>query len=596
MNKNIRIPSIILVALCALISKLCAKERLISYDEIVTKLVSLDQLSILPEVGERAGMGSTYNRDSRYDPETDSYIYWDRNYDALYFRSHLTEKPSRRTQSANCVRVEEGGYVFAEMEGPGVIWRIWSANAKAGDLRIYIDGEDEPVLDMPFENYFDSSKEPFNYPSLAYNVVPTIRHFDDRPDQFIGAGFNLYVPIPFSKSCKVVGSNSEGLWFVQVTYSHLPEGTDVESFTGAFSSEQQSALRRVDKLLATGIRNNPNLISYPDHQTIGDSFSIKGGESKSILDVSGTGAVLGLRIKVDRPEDIKRMLRELSISAYWDGDDSPSVWSPLGDFFGTAPGLNEYRTLPVGYYGGWFYANWFMPYENGAEIIISNDGSKDRTLQYEVIKTSNVPAIDQMGRFHAKWHRGAFPPKEVTRWNDWTLLTTEGRGRYVGSMLHVWNPMEGWWGEGDEKFFIDGEKFPSLFGTGTEDYFGYAWSSARTYNRPFHSTNFSIPPANHVTVNRFHFGDSVPFQTSFTGYLEKDFPKDSFLLHPSMGRDWIEERNASCKYAAIAYWYLDKEGVDPYLPVPLEDRVEYFDIDKVERSVPMAVNPYGDFD
>ena len=63
------------------------------------------------------------------------------------------------------------------------------------------------------------------------------------------------------------------------------------------------------------------------------------------------------------------------------------------------------------------------------------------------------------------------------------MLRTQGRGRFCGVMLHVWNPLGGWWGEGDEKFFVDGEKFPSTFGTGSEDYFGYAWCGASFFQQ-----------------------------------------------------------------------------------------------------------------
>ena len=73
-------------------------------------------------------------------------------------------------------------------------------------------------------------------------------------------------------------------------------------------------------------------------------------------------------------------------------------------------------------------------------------------------------------------------PKD--RWPDWIMLRTEGRGRFCGVSLHVWNPRGGWWGEGDEKFFVDGEKFPSTFGTGSEDYFGYAWGCPSLFQKP----------------------------------------------------------------------------------------------------------------
>ena len=104
---------------------------------------------------------------------------------------------------------------------------------------------------------------------------------------------------------------------------------------------------------------------------------------------------------------------------------------------------------------------------------------RQRSVSFEVTSAPLSQPIGTLGRFHAKWHRDAFLPRESERAIDWPFLKTEGAGRFVGLMLHVWNPRGAWWGEGDEKFFVDGEKFPSTIGTGSEDYFGYAWCCPR---------------------------------------------------------------------------------------------------------------------
>ena len=149
-------------------------------------------------------------------------------------------------------------------------------------------------------------------------------------------------------------------------------------------------------------------------------------------------------------------------------------------------------------------------------------------------------------------------PKD--RWPDWTLLRTQGRGRYVGAMLHVWNPHGAWWGEGDEKFFVDGEKFPSTFGTGTEDYFGYAWCHPGLFQRAFHCQTMTMKNRGHQSLLRWHIADNVPFQKSFEGTIEKYFrTKDRGTL-----------------YAATVCWYLSPDGVDPYGPVPVEHRKDYY--------------------
>ena len=95
-------------------------------------------------------------------------------------------------------------------------------------------------------------------------------------------------------------------------------------------------------------------------------------------------------------------------------------------------------------------------------------------------------------------------------------------------MLHVWNPRGGWWGEGDEKFFVDGEKFPSTIGTGSEDYFGYAWCCPQLFQNAYHNqTHNDGNNSGHVSVNRWHIADNMPFQKSFEGCIEKYYPNDA---------------------------------------------------------------------
>jgi hypothetical protein len=180
-------------------------------------------------------------------------------------------------------------------------------------------------------------------------------------------------------------------------------------------------------------------------------------------------------------------------------------------------------------------------------------------MKWEVSHAALDQPLASLGRFHAKWHRDAFPPQRRDRGVDWTLVTTQGRGRFVGTHLHGWNPRGDWWGEGDDKFFIDGEKFPSSFGTGSEDYFGYAWSSAGHFSRPYHNQILNENNAGHFDDNRWHIPDSVPFQTSFEGVLEKYFLNDRGTL-----------------YAAEAFWYLDAAGTDPYPAVPVDQRIGYW--------------------
>jgi hypothetical protein len=268
-------------------------------------------------------------------------------------------------------------------------------------------------------------------------------------------------------------------------------------------------------------------------------------------------------VKVDLPKDPEAqrvLLRQLTISITWDDDTAPAVWSPLGDFFAFVGGADSFRSLPVGLLeDGTFYSYWYMPYGKKAHLEVGNDGPVPVAMTWQVSHAPLDQPIAKLARFHAKWHRDAFGPTRADRWPDWTLLTTQGTGRYVGTHLHGWNPRGPWWGEGDDKFFIDGEKFPSILGTGSEDYFGYAWGAPTYFSRPYHNQILNEHNEGHFDDNRWHISDSVPFDTSFEADIEKYFPNSRPTL-----------------YAAEAFWYLNAGGTDPYPVVPVADRLGYW--------------------
>ena len=211
---------------------------------------------------------------------------------------------------------------------------------------------------------------------------------------------------------------------------------------------------------------------------------------------------------------------------FWDGETSPSVWAPLGDFFATSPGINSFKTLAMGCIEGTFYSYWYMPYADGAQIAFANDGEGSSEVGDRVGDgRTRKSAAARLLRFNAAWHSDDFTGLDAKRflrkggdrWPDWPLLVVEGKGRYVGMTEHIWK-FGGWWGEGDEKFFIDGEKYPSTVGTGSEDYIGYAWAA----NPPFITFDSALaagsrlrPDAQEDTsVCRFHVCDDVPFATA----------------------------------------------------------------------------------
>jgi hypothetical protein len=498
----------------------------LSYVDLVHRLTDLEGLARVPAIGERCEQWSSYDRASRVDPKSGEFLGWDANGDGDGF-----------------IRKEGEQMVMAEMRGPGCLWRIWSAAPKAGHVRIYLDDVKEPAVDLPFAGYFDGSQAPFNRTSLVHSVA---------------LGWNNYTPIPYQRSCKIVADPGWGQYF-QFGYTTFPIGTKVPTFRRDLSAEENTALDEADRQLrACG----PRPVASTTSHVVTDGPLVAGASRTFRLDgPQWITAIRGRWADLPATPADRTLLREVTLEIRWDGETEPSVWSPFGDFFGTAAGAHPYRSLPCGLTeDGWWYANWPMPFAKSAEITVRNEGLQNRRLRLEVSTAPLAGDANPYGRFHAKWHRDVFPPTEPERRAiDWTLLKTTGRGRFVGVLLHVWNPRGSWWGEGDEKFFVDGEKFPSTFGTGSEDYFGYAWCSPALFQHAYHNQTISMNNRGHIAVNRWHIADNIPFQTRFEGAIEKYFAD----TRPTL-------------YAATVYWY-QAGGRDPYAPVPLADRTRYWD-------------------
>jgi len=500
------------------------------YADIVDRLTNLEKLAEKPIPGEITGQQTSYDRASRYDEATGKYIAWDANGDG----------------DGVIETYPDGSVLMADIKGPGMINHIWSALAEQGHVKIYLDGSETPTVDLPFIDYFSGKVAPFNRPALAYQTA--------------AKGFNNWVPIPFQKSCRIVAEKGWGAYYY-FQFVQFPESTKVPVFTMNLDAEANAALDKAQKILASG---GP-LMKPADSA---NPFTLVAGEKKT-LTLPDRSAITGILAEVKVPDEInprRDLLRSVTISIYWDGDKEPSVWAPIGDFFGTATECASCLTYPTGLTeDGVYYANWFMPYEK-ATVVITNEGKEP--VEFGRLQFGTVPLKKPASgylRFHAKWHRNSFPPPEQERAAiDWSLLKTEGMGKYVGVSLHIENFRGGWWGEGDEKFHIDSEKFPSYFGTGSEDYFGYAWCCPNRFVQAFHAQPTNMRNRCCIVNNRWHITDAVQFRKSFDGYIEKYFD---------------DER--PCLYAATAFWYLGKGGVDPYKPLPLEERIGYY-IDTVE--------------
>jgi len=242
--------------------------------------------------------------------------------------------------------------------------------------------------------------------------------------------------------------------------------------------------------------------------------------------------------------------RAFVLRIYWDGNPEPAVEAPLGDFF--AVGHGEQRlvnSLPVSVTSDRRAYNcyWPMPFARSARITMSNDGPEDGGL-YWYIDYETVPRLPpDTAYFHAQY-RQEYPCRMG---QDYLILEAEGSGHYVGTVQSCQLRTPSWYGEGDDRFFIDGETEPSLRGTGTEDYFCDAWGF-RLADRPFYGITVmdGFDLGDLITVYRWHIPDPVHFRKSLRVTIEHKgvtFDAQGNLVSGFMEREDL--------MSSVAFWY-----------------------------------------
>ncbi|MBC8180185.1 DUF2961 domain-containing protein, partial [candidate division KSB1 bacterium] len=289
--------------------------------------------------------------------------------------------------------------------------------------------------------------------------------------------------------------------------------------------------------------------SNKDLHKNGDAVSIDPGETIILGELQGPGIINHIWTTIASVDPFHG--RSLVIRMYWDGNEKPSVETPIGDFFGVGHGaLVSFESNPVSTssYGRARNCFWKMPFRKSAKVTITNESKKYRTDSFYYYldwqKHDSLP--ENVLYFHAKY-RQQFPALP----GDYTILETEGNGHYAGTVYSVQNVELGWFGEGDDRFYVDGEEYPSLRGTGTEDYFGDAWGF-RQFDRPYYGVSLweGYFPGDRVSAYRWHIQDPIPFKKSLKVTIEHRgsvFNDLGILLGSFVERpDWI---------SSVAIWY-----------------------------------------
>ena len=436
-----------------------------------------------------------------------------------------------------------GEYLICDVKEPGVIVRLWTARI-AGTIKMFLDGKQvyNGAADKFFWNF---PKEVGNLDGIEMSGI--FRQFDA-----------LYFPISFAKSCRIewVG-NLNDLHFYHVGMRFYDKGVKIKTFHPDDLVTFRKEIAQAAKVLAN-----------PDEMPVSGEISktsdiILRGNKKEIFRVEGSRAIEQLKIKINTSEPDK-ILRQAVLRIFFDGSSIPQVESPVGDFFGAAPGINPYVSLPFSVEpDGTMVCRFFMPFEKSVSVQIEN--MSEQNIEIESSVSTRLYAWDSSNSlyFRARWrvnHGLKSSEQEVV---DIPYLLAMGKGKIVGASCYLMNPSNvptshgNWWGEGDEKIFIDNDKFPSYFGTGSEDYFNYSWSSPKIFYYPYCGQPRNDGPDNRgfVTNFRWHILDDIPYNDKIAFYME--------LFSHGTVPDFV--------YARMVYHYAKAGLLDDHSPVTADD-------------------------
>lgn len=288
----------------------------------------------------------------------------------------------------------------------------------------------------------------------------------------------------------------------------------------------------------------------------------------TFAEMEGPGAIRHIWITVG--DRTPRNLRNLILRFYWDDQETPSVEAPLGDFFGvshgrTMPYESAFITMPE---GKGFNSYFLMPFGKKAKLTVCNETGKDAGMFfYQVDYTIGDPVTDETPRFHAQFRR----VPDTTMAEDYVILDgVKGKGRFLGASVGIVDRFADvggiWWGEGEVKMYLDGDtEFPTICGTGSEDYAGSGWGLGQ-----FHAAEMGAPliDGKYISYYRFHVRDPVYFsedikvtvqQLGNDGSFEPADPEGKLAKHIKKG--WYRKDRKGGNFERVddvcstAYWY-----------------------------------------
>jgi hypothetical protein len=434
--------------------------------------------------------------------------------------------------SGNFLRIEDNRhYVLMEAEGPGCIDRMWftyksPVGKEPYDLLIFIDSSDKPLIRVDLDTLFSGKRRPFVSPlaGLCGNITYPARY--------------SYVPIGFQQSCKVVlvprapqqqykyRVNSAGRKiphiYYQITYRKFQTDTRVRRFRWNLGQEESEALAKIQS-----VWDNAGLSPWDSLADLKEEeLKVEPNSRTSLFDIAGPGVIYGFEFFTEDPEG-------LWLQIYWDGSANPDVNVPVGPFFacsGSEKPRQDVRGLWMGYAKSRYYCYFPMPFRKAAKIQIRSQVERKISVSAR-LQCRTEAASDADGVFCAHRYDHLSPPAD----RNYIVLDVFGGGHFAGLVMDRPGHMEG-----DDFFFVDGEKKPSIHGTGTEDFFNFAWGLGHTASLALHGITIQ---SNTPICYRTHLPAAVPF-------------RDSLLVTWEHGHDTQKGPNLhKGRYSGVVFYY-----------------------------------------
>jgi hypothetical protein len=506
----------------------------VTFESLLHEMADRDALTRLPSPDYRQLQASSYNRESKRKGGPG----WFADSDGTGF-----------------VREERNGgrkeWVLAEHAGPGCLTRIWTpyfhhdfGNRVGARVRVYLDGSATPVIDAHLIELLTRNDWP-----PGYGPCPKRQDDLDVPApfaRFTARAGDLYLPIPFARSMKV--TLDERPFYFCIDWRAYAADTQVESFT-------RDALARATETLAATAR----ALAGGGRRHAADAPPLHGGARDErgtplVLPLGrGPAAVDRLTVEIAAAALAARpaLLRELALTLEFDGETCAAL--PLGDLFASADALHPFRTFTQEVAAdGAMTLRWVMPYRERAVVTLTNYGPVAVGARISAQRRDR-PWDERSLHFHATWRPDDVVPGD--RFEDWNFVEIEGAGLFVGDTLTVLNLTDGWWGEGDEKIYVDDScerGFPDHFGTGSEDYYGWAGgvnpTRADQFDHPF-LANVRVGSTDRDSTRGFNVLDrvraldAIPFARRLVFDMEAS---------PGVGQRNAWDRLA---YSATTFWY-----------------------------------------